>query len=54
LVLCRAIFSGAVDGKSATGGQLFEEVEPIEAKNVGRIEGWRTTHRALAATPGAR
>ncbi len=34
--------------------QLFEEVEPIEAKNVGRIQGWRTTHRALASTPGAR
>src|SRR5439155_20052459 len=35
-------------------GRLFEEVEPIEAKNVGRIQGWRTTHRALASTPGAR
>ena len=34
--------------------RLFEEVEPIEAKNVGRIQGWRTTHRALASTPGAR
>jgi adenylate cyclase len=27
--------------------QLFEEVGPIEAKNVGRIQGWRTTHATL-------
>ena len=29
--------------------QLFDEVGPIEAKNVGRIQGWRTTHAALEA-----
>ena len=29
--------------------ELFEEVEAIEAKNVGRIQGWRTTHAALEA-----
>jgi len=29
--------------------KLFAEVEPIEAKNVGRIQGWRTTHSALEA-----
>jgi class 3 adenylate cyclase len=29
--------------------QLFEEVGPIEAKNVGRIQGWRTTHATLEA-----
>jgi class 3 adenylate cyclase len=29
--------------------QLFEEVGAIEAKNVGRIQGWRTTHTALEA-----
>jgi class 3 adenylate cyclase len=28
---------------------LFEEVGAIEAKNVGRIQGWRTTHAALEA-----
>jgi hypothetical protein len=27
----------------------FHEVEPIEARNVGRIRGWRLTHAALAA-----
>lgn len=26
---------------------LFEEVGAIDAKNVGRIQGWRTTHAAL-------
>lgn len=28
---------------------LFEEVGAIDAKNVGRIQGWRTTHAALEA-----
>jgi class 3 adenylate cyclase len=28
---------------------LFEEVGAIEAKNVGRIQGWRTTHARLEA-----
>ena len=28
---------------------LFEDAEAIEAKNVGRIQGWRTTHAALEA-----
>ena len=28
---------------------LFEEVGAIEAKNVGRIQGWRTTHARLDA-----
>ena len=33
---------------------LFEETGAIEAKNVGRIQGWRTTHTALeAARPAA-
>jgi adenylate cyclase len=32
--------------------ELFEEVPPIDAKNVGMIQGWRTTHRALEAAPG--
>ena len=33
---------------------LFEETGAIEAKNVGRIQGWRTTHTALeAARPTA-
>jgi class 3 adenylate cyclase len=27
--------------------RLFEEVGAVEAKNVGRIQGWRTTHAAL-------
>jgi len=26
---------------------LFQAIEPIEAKNVGRIRGWRLTQRAL-------
>ena len=29
--------------------QLFEEVGPFEAKNVGRIQGWRTTEATLVA-----
>jgi adenylate cyclase len=33
---------------------LFEEVEPIEAKNVGRIRGWRTTQPALEAAGAGR
>jgi class 3 adenylate cyclase len=28
---------------------LFEQLPPIDAKNVGMIQGWRTTHRALEA-----
>jgi len=31
---------------------LFEEVGAIEAKNVGRIQGWRTTHARLEAAKG--
>jgi adenylate cyclase len=31
---------------------LFEQLQPIEAKNVGLIQGWRTTHRALEAARG--
>jgi len=31
---------------------LFEEVGAIDAKNVGRIQGWRTTHAALEAARG--
>jgi adenylate cyclase len=31
---------------------LFEQVEPIEAKNVGVIQGWRTTQRALETARG--
>jgi hypothetical protein len=31
---------------------LFEEVPPIDAKNVGLIQGWRTTHRALETARG--
>jgi class 3 adenylate cyclase len=27
--------------------QAFEAIEPVEAKNVGRIQGWRTTRGAL-------
>jgi len=33
---------------------LFEEVGPIEAKNVGRIQGWRTTHATLEAARAKR
>ena len=28
---------------------LLEEIEPIEAKNVGRIRGWRFTHKSRGA-----
>lgn len=30
-----------------TWRRAFEAIEPIEAKNVGRIQGWRTTREAL-------
>lgn len=40
-------------GLDDTQSRLFEAIEPIEAKNVGRIRAWRTTQRALeAADPG--
>jgi class 3 adenylate cyclase len=32
-----------------TWRRAFEAIEPIEAKNVGRIQGWRTTREALEA-----
>lgn len=31
-----------------TERRAFEAIEPVEAKNVGRIQGWRTTREALA------
>ncbi len=30
-----------------TGRRAFEAIEPVEAKNVGRIQAWRTTREAL-------
>ena len=32
---------------------VFEAIEPVEAKNVGRIQGWRTTRTALESVPAA-
>ena len=32
--------------------RAFEAIEPVEAKNVGRIQGWRTTREALERTDG--
>ena len=32
----------------------FEAIEPVEAKNVGRIQGWRTTRDALGSALDAR
>ena len=32
--------------------RAFEAIEPVEAKNVGRIQGWRTTREALEGTDG--
>jgi len=31
----------------------FEAIEPVEAKNVGRIHGWRTTRNALESVLAA-
>jgi adenylate cyclase len=39
-------FYAALDGDRR---ELFEEVGAIEAKNVGRIQGWRTNHATLEA-----
>jgi len=36
-----------------TQADLRSEVEPIEAKNVGRIQGWRTTSNALESVLAA-
>lgn len=35
-----------------TWRKAFEAIEPVEAKNVGRIQGWRTTREALEKTIG--
>lgn len=35
-----------------TWRQAFEAIEPVEAKNVGRIQGWRTTREAMERTRG--
>jgi class 3 adenylate cyclase len=43
-VIATNTFYSSLDGE-ARG--LFEEVGAIDAKNVGRIQGWRTTHAAL-------
>jgi len=42
-------FYSALDGEHR---RLFEEVGAIEAKNVGRIQGWRTTYATLEAARG--
>ena len=34
--------------------RAFEAIEPVEAKNVGRIQGWRTTRDALESALDAR
>ena len=34
--------------------RAFEAIEPVEAKNVGRIQGWRTTREALERATGLR
>jgi class 3 adenylate cyclase len=48
-VATNTFYAGLDDSQS----RLFEAIEPIEAKNVGRIRAWRTTQRALeAADPG--
>jgi hypothetical protein len=44
-----AIVSNMVDTQLGADVQrLCEDAEPIEAKNVGRIRGWRLTRAALA------
>lgn len=43
-IIATNTFYSALD---ADARGLFEEVGAIEAKNVGRIQGWRTTHAAL-------
>ena len=45
-IMATNTFYSSLDG-DARG--LFEEVGAIEAKNVGRIQGWRTTYAALEA-----
>ena len=45
-IIATNTFYSALD---ADARGLFEEVGAIEAKNVGRIQGWRTTHATLEA-----
>jgi class 3 adenylate cyclase len=43
-----AVVSNTVYTRLGSAQQtLFQAIEPIEAKNVGRIRGWRLTQRAL-------
>ena len=48
-IIATNTFYSALDGELRT---LFEEVGAIEAKNVGRIQGWRTTYATLEAARG--
>lgn len=45
-IMATNTFYAALEGERRA---LFEEVGAIEAKNVGRIQGWRTTHATLEA-----
>ncbi|HEU5195609.1 MAG TPA: adenylate/guanylate cyclase domain-containing protein [Methylomirabilota bacterium] len=48
-IIATNTFYSALDGERRG---LFDEVGAIEAKNVGRIQGWRTTYATLEAARG--